>query len=217
MTTDWVLRWQQGKTGWHKAEVNSKLITFINQLKLKQGDGIFVPLCGKSLDMLYLAEQGFQVVGVELSQLAIESFLNEHHLKYAKIEKDGFQVYYAKNITLYCGNYFLLESKHLRKISAVYDRAALIALPANLRIDYVQHLCDIMPQVCQVLLLTLNYLQSIVEGPPFAVDEKTVCLLYGKRFKCLQLLCINDIDNESKFQHAGAEFIEKAVYLLVKK
>lgn len=215
-TTDWIQRWKDGKIGWHRDQVNSKLIEFIDCLRLNQGDTIFVPLCGKSADMVYLLKQGFKVIGVELSQLAIKHFFSENNLDYTLKRTSLFSLYQADNITLYCGDYFALDKSMLKSVSAVYDRAALIALPIDLRAKYAQHLYSIILNDCRVLLLTLNYPQSQMSGPPYAVNEAEVLSLFSKGFEYQQLQCFNDIKNEPKFLHAGVEFIEKATYCLRK-
>jgi thiopurine S-methyltransferase len=215
--TDWIQRWQDGKIGWHLAQVNSKLVEFITCLKLKQGDTVFVPLCGKSYDMVYLLEQGFKVVGVELSPLAIEQFFNENQLRYSLKKTRLFSIYQGDNITLYCGDYFALDKSALKSVSVVYDRAALIALAVDLRAKYAQHLYTIISRDCRVLLLTLNYPQSQISGPPFAVDKDEVVSLFSNGFECQQLQCFDDIKNEPKFLRAGVDFIEKATYCLRKK
>jgi thiopurine S-methyltransferase len=214
--TDWIQRWKDGETGWHRKQVNSKLIEFIDYLQLSQGDTVFVPLCGKSYDMVYLLEQDFKVIGVELSQLAIEQFFDENNLTYTIHQTDQFTMYQGDNITLYCGDYFALDESLLKSVSAVYDRAALIALTVDLRVKYAQHLYSIISNDCRVLLLTLNYPQSQISGPPFAVDEDEVVSLFSNGFECQQLQCFNDIKNEPKFLRAGVYFIEKATYCLHK-
>lgn len=214
--TDWLARWKSNKIGWHRQAVNEKLVEFIDCLQLNTGERVFVPLCGKSQDMIYLLNQGFQVVGVELSQLAIEQFFKENNLSYSVTKDPWFVCYQSENITLYCGNYFDLNQLHLDKVCAVYDRAALVALNAGLREKYAQHLYSIISKGCRVLLLTLNYPQSQMSGPPFAVDQQEVMSLYNDGFECQQLQCYDDIKNEPKFLRAGVDFIEKATYCLRK-
>jgi len=118
-TTDWIQRWKDTQIGWHRDQPNSKLIEFIDCLQLKQGDTVFVPLCGKSYDMVYLLEQGFKVVGVELSPLAIEQFFDENNLAFTISRTDQFTLYQGENITLYCGDYFVLDKSVLKSVSAV--------------------------------------------------------------------------------------------------
>lgn len=202
-----------GKIGWHKNQPNSRLIEFIDCLKLSVNACVFVPLCGKSMDMLYFLEKGFKVLGVELSELAAEQFFVENKLDFTIRKSDKFMIFSAKNIDIYCGDYFDLDAQILSQVDAVYDRAALIALPADLRVKYAQHLGAIIPSDCRLLLLTLNYPQVQIDGPPFAVNQAEVVRLF-KQFECQQLQCFDDIQNEPKFQNAGVNFLEKAVYFL---
>ena len=212
--TDWIQRWSEGQIGWHRDSVNTRLIEFVDCLQLSPGDTVFVPLCGKSVDMRFFMNQGVKVIGIELSALAIKAFFRENQLSYTHQREGEFEVYQAQDITLYCGDYFALEREHLSQISGVYDRAALVALPLELRAKYVAHLYSIIPNACRILLLTLSYPQQLMSGPPFAVDESEVQRLYGNGFVYQQLQCFNDIDNEPKFQQLGAEYIEKATYCL---
>ncbi|CAC9599659.1 Thiopurine S-methyltransferase (EC 2.1.1.67) [uncultured Gammaproteobacteria bacterium] len=215
--TDWIQRWKENKIGWHRDKPNSKLIEFIDCLHLKQGDQVFVPLCGKSIDMMYLLDRGYRVFGVELSTLATEQFFVENKIEYSIHQSGEFSVYSANNIQMYCGDYFKLKLEDFKSVVAVYDRASLIALPLELRVKYVSHLYSIITKGCRVLLLTLNYPQSQISGPPFAVNQEEVWSLYKKGFDCQQLQCFNDIENEPKFQRANVDFIEKATYCLRKK
>jgi thiopurine S-methyltransferase len=148
--------------------------------------------------------------------LAIEQFFNENNLVFTINQTDQFTLYQGENITLYCGDYFALDKSVLKSVSAVYDRAALVALAVDLRAKYAQHLYSIISNDCRVLLLTLNYPQSQISGPPYAVDEDEVVSLFSKGFECQQLQCFDDIKNEPKFLRAGVDFIEKATYCLHK-
>ncbi len=215
--TNWIQRWEQGKIGWHRDRPNSKLIEFIDCLSLQKGDCVFVPLCGKSVDMLYLLEQGYQVFGVELSLLAAEQFFKENKIEFSLKKTDKFNIYCAHNIQIYCGDFFDLSKQDLQGVVAVYDRASLIALSLDLRVKYAQHLYSIIQAGCRMLLLTLNYPQSQISGPPYAVNKDEVALLYKDGFECRQLQCFDDIGNEPKFQRANVDFIEKATYCLRKK
>ncbi|SFV87636.1 Thiopurine S-methyltransferase [hydrothermal vent metagenome] len=214
--TDWIQRWKDGQTGWHRDTPNNKLVKFLDSLQLQKAQTVFVPLCGKSKDMVYLLDQGYKVIGVEMSAVAVDAFFYENAIPYTVQQANNFTVYNARNIRIFCGNYFDLDAGHLGMANAVYDRAALIALPEDLRKKYVQHLYDIIPSNCWVLLLTLNYPQAQISGPPFAVNETEVRTLF-ERFEYQQLQCFNDIKNEPKYLHEGVDFIEKATYCLHKK
>ena len=214
--TDWHSRWQNNKIGWHADQVNLQLIEYFSELNLVDGDKIFVPLCGKSLDMLYLLQRGLKVVGVEMSEIAIEQFFSENKLEYSVSKVDDLILYEGDKIQIFCGDFFTLKVNHLVDVKAVYDRASLIALDEALRQKYVIHLNDIISQDVRVLLLTLNYPQHQRVGPPFAVSKSEVDLLYGGSFQCQELQNINDIENEPMFLLQGVDFVEKAVYCLQK-
>jgi thiopurine S-methyltransferase len=212
--TDWLARWQNNKIGWHCNKVNQSLIDYLELLQLMPGDSVFVPLCGKSIDMIYLVEMGYLVVGVELSAKGVEQFFTENNLQYNVINIDGFSLYQSSGIKIYCGDYFSLKTSHLKDVSGVFDRASLIALEQDLREKYAKHLADIIPLDARILLLTLIYPQHQMSGPPFSVSSAEVESLFNMAFKCRQLHCFNDIDNEPKFLRAGVDYVENAAYLL---
>jgi len=214
--TDWISRWENNRIGWHADQINRQLIEYLDQLNLSPGDTIFVPLCGKTKDMLFLLENQINVIGVEMSIIAAEQFFSENNLSYSISNLDGFILFEGDGIKIYCGNYFDLEVNHLQEVKAVYDRASLIALDEALRQKYVKHLNDIIVEGVRILLLTLNYPQHQKSGPPFAVSRHEVDELFRGSFQCRELDCINDIENEPMFQNLGVDFVEKAVYLLQK-
>ena len=115
-----------------------------------------MPLCGKSLDMLWLAEQGYQVIGVELSPIAVKAFFKENHLKPVKRRLGDFTLWSHGNISILCGDYFSLSQTQLGQIDTVYDRAALTALPEDIRPLYVEHLHSIVSSTTNIFLLTIE-------------------------------------------------------------
>jgi thiopurine S-methyltransferase len=205
---DWLQRWQENKIGWHKNEINARLIKFLSQLNLNVGGTIFVPLCGKSLDMLYLAEQGFKVVGVEISKKAIIDFFTENNIPYQQ-QNDNF---ISENISIINKSFFELTATDLSGVKAVYDRASLVALDKPTRQTYAQHLAAIT-QKCPILLLTLDYEQDKLAGPPFAVSPDEVGELFSD-YQITQLESFNDIANETKFISSGLKAINKDSYYL---
>jgi len=215
--TDWLGRWKEGKIGWHSESINDTLIKHNNILGLEEGDTVFVPLCGKSKDMVHFLQQGVRVIGVEVSELGVKQFFDENLIKYSVKEIEKFIVYYNDNISIYCGDFFNLSAELLESIHVTYDRASLIALPKELRRNYVRHLQTIIPNNSSMLLLTLNYPQSQMNGPPFAVNEGEVNLLYSEYFDYQHLECTDDTDFGSKFRHAGVDFVQSSAYYLFKK
>jgi len=150
----WLQCWRDRQTDFHQKTVNRFLTRFWPSLALAHGSRVFVPLCGKSLDMLWLADQGHEVIGVELSPVAVQAFFRENRLRPAKRKIGKFTLWQHGRVSILCGDYFSLTKADIGKIDTVYDRAALTALPEDIRRLYVTHLKNIMPATAQVFLLT---------------------------------------------------------------
>jgi len=211
----WQERWARNQIGFHLPEVNPYLQR--HWPPLAEGAKVLVPLCGKSLDLMWLASQGLRVVGVELSEQAVEAFFSEQNLTPRVTERGVFKVYQADLIEIWCGDFFALNAEVLADCAALYDRAALIALPPLMRAQYADHLNTWLPSGCQGLLITLDYEQVQKAGPPFAVTDEEVQLLLGERW-ALQVLQEQDILGESwKFVQDGVTRLEERVYQLVKR
>lgn len=175
----WHERWREGRIGFHQDQPTPLLLKHWPTLGVAPGAKVFVPLAGKSLDLAWFASQGYRVLGVELSQLAIEQFFTEHGLQPTRRTSPYGIHFEAGNIELVCGDAFGLDAEVLADCDAVYDRAALIALPPALRRRYVHELYASLPAGCRGLLVTLEYPQDEKQGPPFSVPEAEVRALYG--------------------------------------
>ena len=176
----WHQRWADNQIGFHQAGPTPLLLKHWPGLQVPAGSTVFVPLAGKSLDMLWLAAQGHRVLGVELSPRAIEQFFDENELvPDTRATRYGTH-YSVGGIELICGDAFGLDAELLRDCAAVFDRAALIALPPDLRQRYVHELYAALPGGCRGLLVTLEYPQQLRAGPPFSVEEEEVRALYGR-------------------------------------
>jgi len=178
----WLQRWQDNNIKFNQNEVNSLLVKHFNYLQLPSGSKVLVPLCGKSIDMLWLARQGHQVLGIELSEIACESFFTEQGLDYQKTKLTHFTYYESDNIKLLSGDFFNLKPEHVGDINFIYDRAALIALPLDIRQKYVETLFSLCNKHTTMLLISFDYNQSEMSGPPFSIPEKDVTQLYGNYF-----------------------------------
>lgn len=212
----WQTRWSRSEIGFHLAEVNPYLQRYWPALGVAKGSRVLVPLCGKSLDLAWLAGQGFQVTGVELAQRAVEDFFTEHEMQPVVSEVGAFRRYQAGNVEIYCGDFFALTAQQLAGCVALYDRAALIALPAPMRERYVAHLTQVLPVGCQGLLVTLDYDQAQMEGPPFAVEDDEVQRLFAADWQ-LQCLASADVLGENwRFLKRGLERLHERVYRLDK-
>jgi thiopurine S-methyltransferase len=177
----WLARWQNNQIGFHEGTPNPLLVAHFAALGIPAGGRIFVPLCGKSHDMHWLRAQGYSVVGAELSRLAVEQFFAELELAPVVAPAGGLERFEAEGVTLFAGDIFDLDQDTLGVVDAVYDRAALVALPAPLHERYAAHLAALTSAAPQ-LLVTFEYDQTQQAGPPFSVPEAEVRAHYGATY-----------------------------------
>ena len=199
----WLDRWQRNQLGFHEAQVNALLVRHFASLSLAPGKRVFVPLCGKSLDIAWLLGRGHPVAGVELSAIAVEQLFAGLGVR-PDVRPLGSLVHYAAaGIEIFQGDLFDLSREVLGQVDAIYDRAALIALPEPLRSRYARHLQQLTGCAPQ-LLITLNYDPQHLAGPPFAVDGAEVARLYQGAYH-LQLLASAPVVGGLKGQCPAAE------------
>jgi thiopurine S-methyltransferase len=210
----WLQRWEREETGFHDNEVNAYLMQFWSELHLEQGSSVFVPLCGKSVDLKWLQAQGYAVLGIELSEIAVQAFFQENGYTPKISGSEKFKHYEANSMHVLCGDFFDLSRDDLAKITAVYDRAAMVALPPEMRVRYVEHLLSILPPATQILLITFDYPQSEMEGPPFALAAGEVENLYGKHAEIRLLAQVDVLAQNPRFQKRGLTRLQESIYLL---
>ncbi len=210
----WLERWEQNQIGFHEEEINSHLQKFWGSLKIPPESKIFVPLCGKSSDMLWLLSQGYHILGVELSPLAVKSFFAENNLEARVTDCGAFQCWEMNGLTIFQGNFFDLTSEDLRDCCAIYDRASLIALPVEMRQQYAQHLREVAPAISHTLLVALEYDQDEMQGPPFSVSENEVHSLFGTAIQIECLFAEDILEQNEQFKKKGlTRLIEKAYWI----
>lgn len=213
----WLDRWKQNRIGFHESEVNAHLRHYLPRFNLKRGDTIFLPLCGKAIDIAWLAEQEFKVIGIELSEIAVESFFAEQGLRYQQFQSDRFILRKSGNISLIQGDYFDLEPEDLSECKFIFDRAALIAIDMDHRAEYCEQMRKITPIDAEMLLITLDYDQAQMSGPPFAVSQAEVnqhCTDYYE----IELLEQNDVlDEKPRWRDQGLTGLTETAYQLNRK
>ncbi|MBN4055976.1 thiopurine S-methyltransferase [bacterium AH-315-J23] len=175
----WHDKWKTDKIGFHKDYYHSSLVKYWAGLNLAKNTAVFVPLCGKSSDMIWLAEQGHTVIGNELNAIAARDFFTKNIIKYEITKSGKFRKYQGGAYTILVGDFFDLAKADVPNIKAVYDRAALIALPSDMRQRYVEHIKSIINSGTQLLLITLAYDQASMDGPPFSVTTDEVQSKFG--------------------------------------
>jgi thiopurine S-methyltransferase len=179
----WTARWKNHEIGFHRAEVNPLVAEHWQALGIPPNSGVLVPLCGKSLDLRWLRQRGHRVIGVELSAIAAREFFAEAGETPMCSELPPFEVHETGGIRLLVGDFFDLERRHLEGVEAAYDRAALIALPPELRVRYAKRLSELLPERASLLVVTFEYVAGTMEGPPFSVPEEEVRALYEPAFQ----------------------------------
>lgn len=199
----WQSRWEKGNTGWHMDEVYPHLTTYWPELELKSGDVVLVPLCGKTLDMLWLNKQGFNVIGVDVSEKAARLFFDDHGISYQNEAHPRFSIYTSEGIQIWVGDFLKLQSDDLPEIDAIYDKAALIALPASKRKGYAETIIRLCQARTQLLVNAFEYEQQEMNGPPFSVKEEELQKLFGRRFTIRQLHEDSIFEDLPKFQTRG--------------
>lgn len=193
----WMQKWQRGEIAFHEKQVNPALVQYLPQLQLPAGSRIFVPLCGKTLDIGWLLQQGYKVVGAELSVLAITELFTSLNLIPDITTAGKLARYSATNIDILVGDIFQLTTAELGSVNAIYDRAALVALPALMRNRYSACLMALTNNAPQ-LLLTYEYDQLLCDGPPFSVSETELQQHYGSSY---QLILLERMQLPAKFRH----------------
>jgi thiopurine S-methyltransferase len=199
----WQQKWERGEIGFHESETNPLLIKHFEKLGTRAGDRVFLPLCGKTRDIAWLLGCGYRVVGVELSALAIAELFSELGLEPVISRTGKFTRYSASNIDVLVGDIFDVAVESLGPVDAIYDRAALVALPDGVRAKYAAHLLHLTGAAPQ-LLVSLEYDQQQMAGPPFSVAAEEIHRHYDSAY---QVQCVenNAVAGGLKGKVAAAE------------
>ncbi len=212
----WKSRWQHGETGWHRGEVMPLLQKHWPALQARPSSEVLVPLSGKTLDMIWLADQGHRVLGIELSARGIEEFFAEQGLTDDVIDTPDGPLHRAGDIAILEADAFRVSEETLAGIRHVYDRAALIALPPDLRQLYVDTMYAHLPSGTTGLLITLEYPQQEKNGPPFSVHEDEVRRLFYPNWDATLLERRDILQQQPSFIAEGVSALQTAVYRLDK-
>ncbi len=213
----WYQRWQQDQTGFHLTEVNAYLLRHWNTLGVRPGSRVLVPLCGKSVDMAWLASNNYPILGVEYSRKAVEAFYTEQGFEFAYQQTQDFTLYSAKQIDILQGDFFNLDAQRLSDVVAVYDRASLVALPEDMRLAYADLLIKSLPLQAVILLITVEYEQSEMQGPPFSVTEDEVQRLFSGSFDVELREQQDMLADQPRFRERGLGYMHEKVYKLTRK
>lgn len=221
----WLERWNNNQIGFHQQQVNPYLIYFYGEKgpspeqreKLK----VFVPLCGKSKDLLWLSQNGYKVFAVECSDRAVKDFFEDNALNYKHAKKDQQGLYQSSDLSssieIFQGDFFDLQKGNLEDVTDIFDRASLVALPEDKRKLYVDKMAELQRPQVRTLLVTLNYDSSEMNGPPFPVTDEEVHDLYSENYS-IKKLCFKDVINEETgLRNRGLSSLIETVFKLVRK
>lgn len=214
----WHKRWQDNAIGFHETRGSRCLRNHWHQLNINAHEQVFVPLCGKTADMCWLMQQNVCVLGIELSPLASDAFFQENQLEIEKTETiqkagKGFTHRYSGLLQLITGNFFHLDKIALQSVNLVYDRAALVALPSELREQYCQHLQQNLPANARIFLITLEYPVGDRIGPPFSIDTTEVNRLFGNTYH-VNCLGTTDLTANPDTNHGCFSQLYESAFLL---
>lgn len=204
----WLDRWKNGRIGFHQEGVNPKLIEFWPILP--KGSHILVPLCGKSNDMIWLAEQGYRVTGIEISSLAVIQFLGDNDLAYDTHQEGELKIHTVHGLPLRIveGDYFQFSETDFY---ACYDRAAMVAMPESRRADYVTHTLNRLTATACILLISLHY-DGDKQGPPFSIEEQSIPSLWGVDIQ--KIASENLALTNPQYKEQGHSIFEESVWRL---
>ncbi len=202
-TKFWLQKWESNDIAFHQHDANPLLVQYFEALSLPQSSRIFVPLCGKTLDISWLLAQGYCVAGAELAVTAVEQLFEGLGVEPTISELGQIKRYSATHIDIFVGSIFDVSAEALGPIHAIYDRAALVALPEAMRRQYTAHLQEITGTAPQ-LLVTFEYEQRLMEGPPFSISQVELEQHYGDRYG-LSLLSSAEVDGGLKGRCAATE------------
>lgn len=213
----WESKWRKGQTGFHMSEVYSPLVTYLPQFELPEKATILIPMCGKSLDIHWLANQGFHVIGIELSHIAVSQIMERSDDVFTQTTTADFSVYHAKKsqLEIWQGDIMKMQPGWISAADLVYDKAALIALPNKQRAPYARKIKSLMKEQGQIFQQTFEYPQDEMSGPPFSVLTKELEEYYGKHFN-IQLLMQKSAEVlRQRFEKRGLQsFLIEKIYRL---
>jgi thiopurine S-methyltransferase len=213
----WHQRWRTGQIGFHQPSPNPLLERWWPTLSVPAGARLYVPLCGKSLDMVWLAVRGYAVVGTEISAIAVQEFFGEHGTAPTVDAHGPFRRHRSGAYELLEGDAFALTPSLLGPVHAAYDRAALVALPPETRARYASDFGGLMPQGSRTLLVAFEYDQQVRAGPPFSVQPDEIVRLYGRDFVVEELERVDILDSSPKFAAQGVRALHEVAWSLTRR
>ena len=213
----WESRWQKNNIGFHNPEINAYLLEFAPISIPKNTKKVLVPLCGKTKDLVWLRNQGYEVIGVEAIPLACESFFLEQEIPFELKKSHGFTIYFSENLELWCGDFFKFPDKVISECQFVYDRACIVALPTELRLKYIEKINQATTSGTNMLIHTFFYDQEKMAGPPFSVSNEEMELRFSEKWSLNTLFDNSVLAKYERYRTKGLDQLSESVLHLVKK
>lgn len=211
----WHKCWENNALGFHQCDVHYFLKQYFFEACLSSDKHVFVPLCGKSFDMQYLA-QALSVTGSELSDIACRDFFEESGVKTLAKQQGGFTLYSYENISLFQGDFFSFKKEYLAKVDWIYDRAALVALPPKMQKKYVEHLKTFFTDHTRLFLVTVEYPKEQLVGPPFSITSPNLETLFEGYD--INHVATHELDDKLFAQRRfEVEYLTEKLYIISKK
>lgn len=216
----WLERWDSGQTGFHQLSVNPYLEYYYGAIgplpEKRAGLRVLVPLCGKSKDLFWLAENGYASIGIECSKLAVEHFFSENKIDFYISSLKKHVSYKNEKLEILLGDFFELQPEDIGRVTDIFDRASLISLPEKMRRQYVDKITHLQAPDTRTLLISLAYPQKQMTGPPFSVSDEEVSQLYSDYYKIEKLAAKNIIEDEPRFKRRGLTSLTETAYKLTR-
>lgn len=213
----WLDRWEKADTGFHQAAAHDFLMRHWSALGVAKGAQVLVPLCGKSNDMVWLADHGHTIIGTELAPLAVDQFFAERTRMPAVVTEGAFTVKRAGPFELWCGDHLALDPAVTRRVGGVFDRAALVAMPRVMQNAYADKLAELTPPDVPVLLVSLDYDPSEMDGPPFPISPERVDELFGSNFRVGMLEKRDSLASSANLRNRGLTWLHETAWKLVRR
>jgi len=213
----WLDRWKQSDTGFHREKAHGVLTRFWPRLDIPKESTVFVPLCGMSWDMVWLANAGHKIIGVELSDIAIDAFFKSQNLTPQKRRQEDFTIWSSAPYEIWHGDMFKLPASVIGSCTALYDRASLVALPEKMQVPYAHLLKTHLPSKAKLLLVSLTFDQDEMKGPPFSTPRKRIKELFEPSFEIETLDDSMALDENDNLKKRGLTALSENCYLLQKR
>ena len=213
----WLDRWEKADTGFHQEVAHDFLLRHWPALGVPSGAQVLVPLCGKSNDMVWLAEHGHTIIGTELAAMAVDQFFAARTRAPAAVTEGAFTVKRAGPFEIWCGDHLALDPAVTRRIGGVFDRAAFVAMPLVMQRAYAEKLAELTPPDVPVLLVSLDYDPSEMDGPPFPITAETIEGLFGPNFRISVLEKRDGLASSANLRRRGLSALSETAWKLVRR